>query len=182
MYKEDRRPDASVKLPRFADRVASSVIKSFRFDMADGRLCRRSIKHRPPELTPYGARNARQILSARGIAPSHDRPAVHDLWPRCERQRALARRDAPGRNRRPAVELRRQRRTPQPGRPCRAGSRPGAAHDHPTRAGRASSGCAHRRIRHRARGRTSCGAPRPVVGFSPRRGSRHARVDLRRRA
>jgi len=40
MYKEDCRPDASVKLPRFAERVARSVIKSFRFDMADRRLCR----------------------------------------------------------------------------------------------------------------------------------------------
>jgi hypothetical protein len=36
MYKEDCRPDANVKVPRFADRVASSVIKSSRFDMAMG--------------------------------------------------------------------------------------------------------------------------------------------------
>ena len=67
----------------------------------------------------HGARNTRQILSARGLAPSHDRAAAHDLRSRRERQRLVARCAAPGRNRRPAVQLRRERRAAESRRPRR---------------------------------------------------------------
>ena len=43
MYSEDRRPDANVKSPRFADRVASSVISSSLRDMGRGCVGRSNV-------------------------------------------------------------------------------------------------------------------------------------------